>query len=236
MSTGDSAHWRGSISDLSRATPEELFTAPLFVVEHGDLPDHFTALTAKNRTASVGKQVAKLFAGVSSVEGALDVYNGGVPEHFDGVHVQRYAQVNTCHRTNKNDLTGEGGATRFTIRRRSFAPATLSDYFDLPDDTTEEAELYANSCLVYTRRPDPVKPSIQEIAEREDLPFPNTAKTWTITVPIGATAVFLNGSGFSDSFYTHETRSWHASDRESNFNRVAKLGRVVSDQFAVFNP
>ncbi len=235
MSTNDSAHWRGSIADLSRATPEDLFEAPLFVVEHDPLPNKWVSRACKHRTSTVGKQVAKIFSGAYKHEGDLPVFSG-VAEHFDGVHIPRYAQINTTYPHNAQDKTGKGGATQFTLRRRSFSPFTLTDYYPEPIRSLEEDEKYANSCLIFSRYSDRLKPSLDEIAKSEDLPLPSTAREWTITIPIGATAVFLNGSGLETDFFTHQTRSWHAESRETNFLRIAELGRVVSDRFAVLNP
>ncbi len=220
-------YWRGSVDDLRSASEESLLVAPLFVVDHEPYRRHFHERQATARTKEVGLSVARIFGGTYRLETRGHNFKSANSEHIDGV-VDPYLQIHTTYFADRDlQIAPIQGATRFIMRRYLLPNGLLvGDVIPKKPSHSLEREYVDSKRIQHVEQPY-VDTSFANMMKTVGHQLPAAKTVFVIDVPIGSTAVFLNGFGYGNEILSHETKSVRADGSLATFQRVASLGRVV---------
>lgn len=220
-------HWRGTIDALCSATRESLLVAPLFIVDHEPYRRRSQERQATTRSREVGTKLARIFGGSYYLETRGHNFKSASEEHVDGV-VDPYLQVHTTYFADRDLQTASvHGATRFIMRRYALPEGlTIGDFIPPKPYQLLRTE-YANSMPIQHAKPPYIDISFAKKMSVAGHQLPPAHAVYAFDVPIGSTAVFLNGFGQGNEVLSHETMSVSPNGSPATFQRIASLGRVV---------
>lgn len=225
---GATTPWRGTLDDLRETAQSEFLRVPVFYVDHGTYGKWFLERQGVLRTKAVGEHLAKFLRGNYFPESRGHNFHSGSQEHIDG-YVPYFLQLHTARYLRGDSQPAERkDATRFIINRyrlpdgktvRSFIPETPGQKL---------AQEYNNSVPITTfLRPNVIDASFGRAMNAAGYSLPKSSGVLTVDVPIGCTAVFLNGFGDGNEIYSHQAMSVGGDGKVKSFQRVVSLGRVV---------
>lgn len=224
-----------SLECLDMSALAGLSEVPALIIENSNLGYFGQASEVARRTDLVGNALASLTRGVYVPEFRKARFETGIPAHVDGEDVQRFWQANTAFSKEARPIVGQTAGARITI-----------DAFKLSQPLGEEVQrevvlkgqpLKSHDSSLFLRNKYYPSGSIErrgiiETLKRKNIPAPHLVRSFEGFVPLGATVIFVNGVGGTDSdmLFTHSTRSAFRVGEDLTdtylFWRTASLGRV----------
>jgi hypothetical protein len=215
----------------------QALTTPVTVVQFGAFTTRRTAthqVEAFARIREVGMRLAHIFGGSFVPEHSEHAIGFGTPEHVDGV-VPHYWQLNVAwlqEKKNREEFT-DRVSTELTLRKRVLPEGRVVPEVFPPLPEHGLRQQYMNSIPIF-----PKESNMQDRTSVAGRLYPLAlAKTEEVTclVPLGDVAIFANGMGSGQSFWTHQTRTIlrqleGAQLPTSIYGRNISMGRVVVQQ------
>lgn len=222
MSIDIQHHWQGTVDDMAHATPSELLRQPIFVVHDDHDPHQHKKRHSIRRVRRVGATLAHLHGGVFILETPTVSFGTHTPEHVDG-KVPRYLQIHTAR---PEQGSGQGGS-RFLLRKYVFPTQTDIRDFIPPSPFEKREGEFSNSIEIQHIGSPYSDISLARKMAQKGHNLPTPSDEYSVFVPYGSTAVFINGFGFDTTFITHEVFSAEENTPLTYARRLVTLGRIV---------